>query len=84
MTTITTSATILLQNDLQKFFLFHFLCEFWNFLYLQMRHLFVIVDTSDSMKEGDLLRPSRLASTQKVLNELIIKNLNSFLDGNLF
>jgi len=38
-----------------------------------MRHLFVILDTSDSMKEGDLLRPSRLASAQKLLEKFIVE-----------
>ena len=38
-----------------------------------MRHLFVVLDTSDSMKEGDLLRPSRLASAQKVSLQAILE-----------
>ena len=31
-----------------------------------MRHLYVVVDMSKSMKESDLLRPSKLASAAKV------------------
>ncbi|XP_065060817.1 general transcription factor IIH subunit 2-like [Rhopilema esculentum] len=38
-----------------------------------MRHLFIVVDMSSSMKESDLLRPSRIACTQKLLEKFIVE-----------
>eukprot|EP00112_Aurelia_sp_Birch-Aquarium-sp1_P007555 Seg1823.9 transcript_id=Seg1823.9/GoldUCD/mRNA.D3Y31 product="General transcription factor IIH subunit 2" protein_id=Seg1823.9/GoldUCD/D3Y31 len=38
-----------------------------------MRHLFIVMDMSESMKEGDLLRPSRIASTQKLLEKFLME-----------
>jgi len=38
-----------------------------------MRHLYVIVDMSKTMKESDLLRPSKLACANKLLEQFIIE-----------
>ena len=38
-----------------------------------MRHLFIILDMSKSMKEADLLHPSRLACVSKILEDFIIE-----------
>jgi len=38
-----------------------------------MRHLFIIMDMSRSMKESDLLRPNRLACVTKLLESFIIE-----------
>ncbi|XP_065655520.1 general transcription factor IIH subunit 2 isoform X2 [Hydra vulgaris] len=38
-----------------------------------MRHLYIILDMSKSMKESDLLRPSRLACLTKLLENFIVE-----------
>jgi len=64
------SCNLLSSIDIALFYLFIiYLCllirNIIKFLQIQMRHLFVIIDSSRSMEDQDL-KPNRLTSTLKV------------------